>query len=59
MVKCFMYLVTNLLPQFANFMRYFFDSIDLVDFFTYVLLISSILFVIYFINHSIRRINKY
>lgn len=58
MVECLMYLVKNLLPQFAVYMRYVFDQIDLVDFFLYVMLISGILLVAYIINHCLRRFKE-
>lgn len=50
-----MYLVKNLLNQFAVYMLYVFERIDLVDFFLYVMLISGILLVAYVINRCLRR----
>lgn len=55
MVECLMYLVKNLLNQFAVYMLYVFERIDLVDFFLYVMLISGILLVAYVINRCLRR----
>ena len=57
MVQALMYLVKNLPKQFANMLLYIFGELDIVDFFTYVFLISGVLLVIYFIDRPVRRLS--
>ena len=57
MAAYFMYLVKNLPMPFAKCLLYVFNSIDIVDFLTYVLLIGGCFMVIHIIENPIRRLS--
>ena len=56
MVEYLMYLVENLPVHYARFFLLFVDNLDVVDFFTYVMLLSGVSLIMYIINKPKRKV---
>lgn len=56
MVEYLMYLVENLPVHYARFFLWFVDNLDVVDFFTYVMLLSGVSLIMYIINKPKRKV---